>query len=66
MESCTKAVISRHFRRSLESETQLLCGQDTDNKAQCITRTTELNAVFISGRLRTTRGAEFTQTLEST
>ena len=52
--------------RSLESETQLLCGQDTDNKAQCITRTTELNAVFISGRLRTTRRAEFIQTLEST
>lgn len=48
------------------SKTQLLCGQDTDNKAQCITRTTELNAVFISGRLRTTRGAEFIQTLEST
>ena len=54
------------FRRSLESKTQVLCGQDTDNKAQCITRTTELNAVFISGRLRTTRGAEFIQTLEST
>ena len=46
--------------------TPFLCGQDTDNKAQCITRTTELNAVFISGRLRTTRGAKFIQTLEST
>ena len=62
------SAVSRHFRQSLEryTSTQLLCGLDTDNKAQCITRTTELNAVFISGRLRTTRGAEFIQTLEST